>query len=368
MPGYNTHITWSSVAGVGLGLVARTVYNVSLPQAAFGGVLCALGGVLPDVDSDSSRAFQRCMSTVSGAFSLLLANRLSFFDIADEGVVMISAFAYFFIFYAIGGFVKKATAHRGMCHSIPFGVIAAEVIFILSAGSTQLRLFKAACIFFGVMIHLTLDELASVNLIRESSPSRKSNSYYSNSYGSNRSGYQKQNSSSSGGMRIKKSFGTGLKLIDFNHMGTTIAFYVVAAILGQTAMHVQETLDNLGDTNSNAMRGVAAVDRVRAAYPMQYDLSVVKWVAENDLVLAPSSEDNKKWLELQDVLTISNKPPEGAAADAETGAVSLLDVVNWDSVNEPNPENRESTSSTPARRHRRPRPDFERNRSSISSR
>ena len=88
--------------GIGLGFVAKSFYHVSLTQAAFGGVLCAMGGVLPDIDSDSSRAFQRCMTTIAGAASLLLANRLSFFPLEDEGVVIISALFYFFIYFIIG--------------------------------------------------------------------------------------------------------------------------------------------------------------------------------------------------------------------------------------------------------------------------
>ncbi len=337
--------------GIGLGFVAKSFYHVSLTQAVFGGVLCALGGVLPDIDSDSSRAFERCMTTVAGASSLLVANRLSFFNIEDEGVVIISAIHYFFMYYIIGGLVKKMTVHRGMCHSIPFGVIAAELTFILSAGTTQLRLFKAACVFIGVFVHLFLDELASARLVNDAPyNSRSGYSNYSNSQRSfsPNSSYYPSAKKSKMKFGVKSSFGTALKLIDYKHMGSTIVFYCLAAIFGHAAMNVQTMLTKLGDKGVGEMRGVAAVERVQTLYPTQYDLSVIQWVAENDLVLSPCSSDNKKWQDLQKLLALSKEDEKGQEVATATGEkeapITLLDVINWDSVNQPNPDNLESSA------------------------
>lgn len=345
MPGYKTHLTWSSSVGIGLGFVAKSFYHVSLTQAAFGGVLCAMGGVLPDIDSDSSRAFQRCMTTIAGAASLLLANRLSFFPLEDEGVVIISALFYFFIYFMIGGIVKKATVHRGMCHSIPFGVIAAELTFILSAGSTQLRLFKAACVFIGVFVHLFLDELASARLVNDSETNSRSSRSSSNSSHYSNSPHYSTPPTKKKQYGVKSSFGTALKLIDYKHMGATIVFYCIAAFFGHVAMNVQSMLTELGDKSVGEMRGVAAVDRVRALYPTQYDLSVVQWIAENDLVLTPCSEDNKKWQDLQKLLALTEDDKKEDAKDPvkREDSVTLLDIINWDSINQPNPDNLEQS-------------------------
>ena len=334
MPGYQTHIGWSSAVGAGLASVAHLIYDVSLPQSVFAGALCALGGVLPDVDSDSSRSFQRCLSTVAGVFSLVLASRLRDFSMTAESVVMIGATAYFLIFYVGGKIVKSCTVHRGMCHSLVFGLIAAEIVFILSSGDTQLRLFKAASIFFGVLVHLTLDEVYSV----ETSGKRA---------GKSRSGGRT--------IYLKNSFGTALKLIDYKHMHSTIAFYVAALLLGNCALNVQSALARFENAEQRkALQGKAAVDRVRLIYPTQFELSAVQWVAENDLVLSPGSEDNPKWLELETLLALgqnrdAQNGADGTANSADAGAseessapeivdetgrrrpVSLLDVVNWNS-------------------------------------
>ena len=354
MPGYQTHITWSSVAGVGLGCAAKLFYNVSIPQAVFGGVLCALGGVLPDIDSDTSKAYRRCITTISGTCVLLLASRLRDFNLEPEGVVTTCAAVYFFIVYVIGGVVKKMTVHRGMFHSIPFAVIAGELIFILSSGTTQLRLFKAASIVIGVLIHLTLDEINSVSVLDGGSGSRYRNSNnaydsydynssrYGKSYGSRRTSYRRKKRFQI--IRVKNSFGTALKLIDYKHMSTTIVFYVVAAFLGHCAMGVQDFLANMGDVDQAEVHGRLAVERIKRIYPKQFDLSVIQWVAENRLVLSPGQEDNEKWKELEELLAIGDEDknaastkksaqPSNAQGDVEEEKVSLLDVINWDSMN-----------------------------------
>jgi len=336
MAGYRTHLTWSATVGVGLGACAKLFYGVDVPQSVLGGVLCALGGVLPDIDSDGSTAYQRCMGTIAGSFAIILASRLGDFIREPETVITASAVAYFFIFYGIGSIVKKLTAHRGMCHSIPFGVIAAEIIFILSSGDTQLRLFKSFAIFLGVMVHLTLDEIYSFEVGKASLERNHTL------------------------VRVKKSFGTAIKLIDYQHMKSTICFYIVVIMLGQCAMDVQQIQARLGDEGQEFVHGKAAVDRVKAAYPTQYDLSVVQWIAENGMVLSPGQEDNPKWQEMQKLLEIGKSDSEklneqkgagktnaGAEFNDEEERVSLLDVVNWNSLKKDDPNENVETQEAP---------------------
>lgn len=366
MPGYKTHITWSSAAGIALGSAAYLWYGVSLPQAVFGGVLCSLGGILPDIDSDNSQAFRRCVTTISGVCVLLLASRLRDFALEPEAVVTTCAGVYFFIVYVIGGMVSKLSIHRGMFHSIPFAVIAGEVLFILSSGDTQLRLFKSASIFFGVLIHLTLDEINSVSVLGSGNSNRTSYSAYNNGYEAPyyNNGYQQQNYRKKRSrkrrfqvVRIKSSFGTALKLIDYKHMGSTVVFYIVMAFLGHCAMGVQDFLSEIGDVNQAEVRrdvqGRLAIERVQRIYPVEYDLSVLRWVAANKLVLTPGQEDNKKWAELEALLAIGEdaarqkeeeaqksrglfNTPKDEKSDVEPGKkrVSLLDIINWNSMNQ----------------------------------
>ncbi|MGI6401380.1 MAG: metal-dependent hydrolase [Thermoguttaceae bacterium] len=343
MPGYQTHISCATMTGVGLGLVARYVYHAPLSEAVFGAALCSLGGILPDIDSDQSKSHKRCMTTIAGTTALLLACRLRDYMLTPETVLLISALVFFILYYGVSGFIRKFTVHRGMVHSLPFAVICSEIIYILSTGSTRLRLFKSACVFIGVIVHLTLDELASARLIN---PGQRSS--YSNSGGSSRGSRSR---SGSGRYRVKKSFGTALKLIDYRRMGSTIFFYALVVILGNVAINVQTAPSQFGDANLSELRGKAAIDRMKTIYPKQFDLSVVQWVAENDFVLTPGADDNAKWRELEELLALSNdtsstESSESVATDsgAKSG-LTLLDVVNWNSMNTPNPRNQESTTS-----------------------
>ena len=350
MPGYNTHLTWGVALGVGLGFVAKVGSHAPLSEALFGGFLCALGSILPDIDSDKSTAHKRCMTAISGSAALLLACRLRDFMLRPETVLLIGAFAYFALFYGAGTVVQKFSVHRGMFHSIPFGVICGELIFIVSSGSTQLRFFKAVCIFLGVMLHLTLDELSSARLIKTENSS--SSSHYPNSgqsqYYDGASSSRTKKKKHAKSFAVKKSFGTALKLIDFKHFGSTIFFYCVVVFLGNLAMNVQTMLSQLGDANVSELRGKAAVDRIRAVYPTQFDLSVVQWVAENDLVLSPGADNSVKWQELENLLSLSddsetNSEESGTEITPEgENKVTLLDVVNWNSMNTPNPNNLET--------------------------
>ncbi|MDO5308496.1 MAG: metal-dependent hydrolase [Planctomycetia bacterium] len=333
MPGYKTHLTWSSSLGAGLGFVANTIFHVPLTQAIFGGALCALGGILPDIDSDSSLAYQRCMTTICGVTALLLASKLRDFDLESETIVLICVANYLFVMYIIGSFVKKLTAHRGMCHSIPMGIIAAELLYLMSAGDNQLRLFKAACIFFGVLIHLLLDEVYSVSIGDSTTLSRNYYDEYDN-YSRSSSSKKRKNRRVVQGFRIKKSFGTAVKLIDYKHMGSTICFYIVAAILGNLALEEHKILQGLDKANILDDRGMAAVERVQTMYPSQYELSIVKWIAENDLVLSPGSNNNAKWQELQESLALNDdSSTESNDVNASNERkVTLLDIINWNSV------------------------------------
>lgn len=346
MPGYNTHITWSATVGVGLACVAKFFLGVSLPQAVFGGALCTLGGVLPDIDSDQSRAYQRSITTISGTCALLLASRLRDFNLESEGVVTICATVYFSIVYIIGKVIEKLTVHRGMCHSVPFAIITGEIIFILSSGNTNIRLFKASAIILGVLIHLILDEIFSVDIGRNTKT-------YSDKYNSDEkmSGYKNGNSKQKRSkiqiVHIKNSFGTALKFIDYKHMKSTIVFYVAMAFLGHCAMGVQDFLASMGDIDQAAVQGRVSIERVKHMYPTQYDLSVVQWIADNDFVLSPGQDDNAKWKELEELLSLGENTtkkqdskesknkitsPKTKVTTPEEG-VSLLDVINWNSIN-----------------------------------
>ncbi|MBN2292690.1 MAG: metal-dependent hydrolase, partial [Pirellulales bacterium] len=53
MAGFRTHITISSLAGVGYGVGANLLFDMPIPTCLLAGGLCSVSGMLPDIDSDS---------------------------------------------------------------------------------------------------------------------------------------------------------------------------------------------------------------------------------------------------------------------------------------------------------------------------
>lgn len=197
MGNFNQHVTASTATGIvyGVGGALCGVPETTCLVAAGG---CAMSGMLPDIDSDSSRSFQECIYLAAGISTFLVITKLKGFPVNPELITLAGACVFLFVRFGIGKMINKVTVHRGMFHSIPAAMIAGQLGFLLMSGPIELRLFKAFGVFLGFMSHLILDEIFSIDLQ---------------------------------GRRIKKSFGTALKMFDRKHSGTTLAVYATVAAL-----------------------------------------------------------------------------------------------------------------------------------------
>lgn len=181
MAGFKTHITVSSVLGVGYG-AAGAYMGLPWESAVIAGSLCGVGGMMPDIDSDSGVPFRETMSFAAAIIPMLLLSRFAELGLNYEHMVLATGGTYAFVRFGVAKMLRKYTVHRGMFHSIPAALIFAGLVFLFSASANlQLRYFKAAGMLLGVMSHLTLDEIYSVEW-------------------------------KGGRWRFKKSFGTALKL------------------------------------------------------------------------------------------------------------------------------------------------------------
>lgn len=207
MAGFKTHITTSSVLGVGytgLGLYQ----GLPIESALIAGGLCGVGGMLPDIDSDSGIPFRESMGFAAAIVPILLLDRFREFNLNTEQIVLISGAMYLFVRFGIARLLAKYTVHRGMFHSLPAAVTFAGVAFLLCRfnDNLQLRYFISGGVLLGVMSHLMLDEIYSVEW-------------------------------SGGRWRFKKSFGTAMKLWG-NNLWSNFSTYakliiVILMILGE---------------------------------------------------------------------------------------------------------------------------------------
>ncbi len=207
MAGFKTHITTSSLLGVGYTGVGLTL-GIPLDSALIAGGLCGIGGMLPDIDSDSGIPFRESTGFAAAIVPMLLLERFQSLGFNHEHLVLATAGLYLFVRFGVARMLAKYTVHRGMFHSLPAVAIFTGVAFLLCGTSgLQLRYFKAGGVLLGVMSHLILDEIYAIDW--------------------------KQG-------RLKKSFGTALKLWGSNWWGNISAYgklaIVVLMILGEPSV------------------------------------------------------------------------------------------------------------------------------------
>jgi hypothetical protein len=164
MAGFRTHITTSTVLGIGYGAGAHLLYNVPLPTAGLAAALCSVSGMLPDIDSDSGVPLRESLAFAAAVVPMLMLERFRELQFAPETIALAGAVIYLAIRFGLGGMLKRYTVHRGMFHSLPAAVIFGEVAFLIChSDDLNLRLYKAGAVVLGVMSHLVLDEIWSIS-------------------------------------------------------------------------------------------------------------------------------------------------------------------------------------------------------------
>ncbi|MBF0204256.1 MAG: metal-dependent hydrolase [Desulfamplus sp.] len=225
MSGFKTHL----YGGIAAGLTTSTAFIIKDPSMftviQLSGIFLTgtIGGLLPDLDSDSSKPFSILFTLLSmivpvlffreisiiwlyftslteplfgylsklqpfkinlfpTQFSLfstqfnLFSNQFSPFptklgpfpsleQIKPEFIITYFVISYFLIRYCLCKLIQKITSHRGIMHSIPFALLCAETGFLIFIPSgKQMAVAVGISIFLGCITHLLLDELNSITL------------------------------------------------------------------------------------------------------------------------------------------------------------------------------------------------------------
>jgi len=182
MAGFKTHITTSTVLGVGCGAAGYFLLEVPLAGAMLGAGLCSLSGVLPDLDSDSGVPVRETMAFAAAIVPMLMIDRFQQMGLSHESIALAGGIIYLVIRFGLAEIFNRFTMHRGMWHSLPAAAIAGTIAFLVcSCEHIELRMFKTGAVMLGFISHLLLDELYSIEWKR-------------------------------GRVHLKKSFGTALKL------------------------------------------------------------------------------------------------------------------------------------------------------------
>jgi LexA-binding, inner membrane-associated putative hydrolase len=180
MAGFETHVTVSTITGIGYGLWGWQC-GARPETCILAGGLCSVAGMLPDLDSDSGRPVQEMSCFAAAVIPMLMLERFENFGWSQEMMVLAAAGIYVAVRFGVAEIFKRYTVHRGMWHSIPACITCGLIAFLIVAGQDlAIRAFKAGAVSLGFFTHLVLDEIWSLRL-------------------------------RSGRLNIKKSFGTALK-------------------------------------------------------------------------------------------------------------------------------------------------------------
>ncbi len=200
MANFSTHLTVASVASSMLASLVITVRGEQIEEAIVYFFAGALGGILPDIDSDNSAAL-KFIFTLFG----VLISAFMMVQLADEYAIVtlwvICITSFLLVRFGLIQVFAKFTVHRGIFHSISsalFFWFSTTILCFHWVGLSALQSWLIGFfIFMGYTIHLLLDELYSVDLFN---------------------------------VRIKRSFGTAFKFVYLKSAAASLCMIVMILI------------------------------------------------------------------------------------------------------------------------------------------
>lgn len=228
MAGFRAHIATSSLLGFAYAGGAHVLFHTPLSSTLLAGGLCAVSGMLPDMDSRSAVPKRESIAFASAVIPMMMIHHLQRAGCDTETMVLVGAILYLLIRFVGGHLLSRFTTHRGMFHSIPAALCFGELVFLLSSGTLGIRWFKAGAVILGYLSHLVLDEFHSIDLGK-------------------------------GRVRLRRSLGTGMKMFNRNIPATAFA-YIALILLTLTVMQEPRLIEN--------------VDALREAAGVQLDAAV----------------------------------------------------------------------------------------------
>lgn len=200
MASYQQHLAVSTTLGAGYAGCAIWLWGIDPAPSVLAGGLTALGGVLPDLDSDTGVPLRELSGFLAALSPLFLLNRLSTWGGSTEAVILLGVAIYLAVRFGVAWCLKRVTVHRGMFHSVPAALIAAELVYLAHPHADPvLRLVPAVGVLIGFASHLVLDELYSIRVGRV-------------------------------GLRLNKAAGSALKLFSSSTTATLVTYLLLLGL------------------------------------------------------------------------------------------------------------------------------------------
>lgn len=200
MAGFKTHISTSTLVGIGYGYWGVTTQSMSLETGILAGGLCSVSGMLPDLDSDGGIPLREISMFAAAVVPIMMLNRFRDYDLSHESMALAAMLIYVVIRFGVCEFFKRFTVHRGMWHSLPAAASAGLIAYLaMPTHSNSERAYKAVAVVVGFLVHLVLDEIWSLEL-----------------------GVAR--------LRVKKSFGTAMKFFGNDAISNLFIYAILFAL------------------------------------------------------------------------------------------------------------------------------------------
>ncbi|MDB5336946.1 MAG: hypothetical protein JWN70_2565 [Planctomycetaceae bacterium] len=162
MAAYREHLTTSCVLGIGVASSAIAL-GFTPVQGVLGGTITGLGGILPDLDSESGRPVREIFGVTAALVPIVMIRHLLEWGGNTDGAMLLCVMLYVSVKYGGAMLLGVLAVHRGMFHSIPAMLIAGEVAYLgYKSEQISMKLLMGVGIMIGFFSHLVLDELYAV--------------------------------------------------------------------------------------------------------------------------------------------------------------------------------------------------------------
>ncbi|KAB2825094.1 metal-dependent hydrolase [Aliivibrio finisterrensis] len=225
MANFSTHLNVAALASGVTSAALLSANHIELNTALWLWFLGTIGGLLPDIDSDNSTSLDIIFNLFTICIVLLSIRYLTS-DAIDERqfllLIGLPVAIHLFMKFGIRNVFEWQTIHRGICHSLLFllfcGLLTTNITCFILGDDVKswdhIAWLSGAFVFAGGIVHLLLDELYSVDLAN---------------------------------VRIKRSFGSALKLTDFSNLPLSAVFIIASGILFWFAPPIESTISALSD-------------------------------------------------------------------------------------------------------------------------
>ncbi|MEI6745579.1 MAG: metal-dependent hydrolase [Methylococcaceae bacterium] len=201
MANFNVHLSTAASSSSIVAVLGMNLNIMDFSHAPWLVFLGIVGGMLPDVDAVNSKPV-RLLFNVLALFSATAVLSALKTYVESYQLLILAAGIYWLTRFLVLASIKRFTVHRGIFHSILALVFFALLMVCVSdyafKQSASYAWLNGFFLGFGFLVHLLLDEMYSVDL-------------------SNR--------------RIKKSFGTALKLFNYKNLPSSALMSLLTIFL-----------------------------------------------------------------------------------------------------------------------------------------